>query len=532
MRFRFQSYILFEIIFPGQMMKLDFHFMGMNRNLYWYMGIFAMGLGMVRSFIIQHTNTSEAHEPLLSCISYTNYFPRHWRELRLSSIEVHDEFTDLFMLNVAIPGLHRSIFVQEMLGVIITPFILWFVLPDKSGEILAFLRMCTVEKKAVNCICSFADFSNDGFCRHGAMNQDEILHQSNDVRDQRHADDIEEGLPMGHGATISEHQYRRDGAVQPVENKFQKSFVGFKANNPLWEPPQEGQQLLCRLMETIDLRSDMDVDARRFGLPRSVHGPLGASGTSGRNSVTQRDPLTAANAAAAFISSSHFLPPEDAETVQNAVFQRYKTYGNLIGGTHSIASGGVMPEHADMRGMRGGTLGLSSGGRWGAYRADGAEFPFETSVSGRRLEIDEHLLNVLLMEYSETCAHGMPGGSGAPQNVMMHGAVGGNDTRVMPGVSHHAMISGIGGSDGVGMGGSSEVGRCDGGGIGIGIGNSICDDEDIRVRDQIFCDDVKQQYLGPLECSGQDIPVRGAAAGHSGQLDAERAEAPCAPFAG
>ncbi len=505
-------------------MKLDFHFMGVNRNLYWYMGIFAMGLGMVRSFIIQHSNTSEAHEPLLSCISYTNYFPRHWRELRLSSIEVHDEFTDLFMLNVAIPGLHRSIFVQEMLGVIITPFILWFVLPDKAGEILAFLRMCTVEKKAVNCICSFADFSNDGFCRHGAMNQDEILHQSSDGRHQeRQADAMEAGLPMGHSATISDHQYRRDVAVQPVDNKFQKSFVGFKANNPLWEPPQEGQQLLCRLMETIDLRSDMDVDARRFGLPRSVHFPLGASGTSGRNSVTQRDPMTAANAAAAFISSSHFLPPEDAETVQNAVFQRYKAYGNLIGGTHTHASAGVMPDNCDPRGMRVGTLGLSSGGRWGGYRADGAEMPFESSVSGRRLEIDEHLLNVLLMEYSETCAHGMPGGFGALQNAAISGVPAGGI------VSRHDMINCIGGGDGVGMGGSGEIGQCNGG----GIGNGICDGGGIHVRDQIFCDaDVKQQYLGPLECSGQDIPVRGAAAGHPEQIDADRAEAPCAPFAG
>jgi hypothetical protein len=373
-----------------------------------------MGLGMARSFIIQHSNPSEAHEPLLSCISYTNYFPRHWRELRLTSIEVHDEFSDLFMLNVAIPGLHRSIFVQEMLGVIVTPFILWFVLPDRAGEILAFLRRCTVEKRAVNCVCAFADFSRDGFTRYGGM-----PHDPDAGRLGAPPGDPDDGDGLSHdgggrasvGASAGGIS-QGAGGVQPADSKFHKSFVGFKANNPLWEPPQEGQQLLCRLMETVELRSDMDLEARRPG-------PLVASAASGRASACRRDPVSAANAAAAFISSSHFLPPEEAEGVQCAVLQRFKAYGTLIGGAHPPPGWPLHspPPASPACGPRPGVgLGLSSGARWGFGGRGGESVDVErggggcgggygaaygAAMSGRQLEMDEHLLNVLLMEYSE-----------------------------------------------------------------------------------------------------------------------------------
>ena len=406
------------------MMKLDFHFMGMHRNLYWYMGMFAMGLGVARSFIIQNSCTSEAHEPLLSCISYANYYPRHWREYRLSSIEVYNEFADLFMLNVAIPGLHRSIFVQEMLGVIITPFILWFVMPDKAGEILTFLRSCTVEKRAVNCICSFADFSPDGFTRHGAMNFGPDTQASMGPGQ-------ESSRPNEASSARGSEECSRPGAgggggLQPAGHKFQQSFIGFKANNPQWEPPQEGQQLLSRLMETIELRPDPDVDqraaARRDDPPvasRCALFALAASGASASMSQAHREAIAAANAAAAFISSSHFLPPEDAEGVHGAVFQRFMTYGSLIGSAlPPTPPGASPPERAESKEARAGALWLSSGARWGGgghcYRPDAEPYRAGpawgghtvSSVSGRQLEIDEHLLNVLLMEYSESYAAG------------------------------------------------------------------------------------------------------------------------------
>mmetsp|Transcript_70100 Transcript_70100/g.186766 ORF Transcript_70100/g.186766 Transcript_70100/m.186766 type:complete len:601 (+) Transcript_70100:854-2656(+) len=400
---RFASFIFSSLlavlialwILNEQMMKLDFQFLGINRNLYWYMGMFAMGLGMVRSFIVQQSSTWEAHEPLLSCISYTNYFPKHWKEIGLNSVQVYNEFTDMFMLNIAIPGVHRSIFVQEMLGVIFTPFILWFVLPDKAADILAFLRECTLEKKAVNSICSFADFSKAGFSRHGAHPGE--LHEGSTIPQE--AVDEEQGVSRDENIPDYANQQIGRGDVHPVDNKFEKSFVGFKANNPRWEPPEQGQQLLSKLMETIELR---DTDhAPRHRLHGSFHGgpfaPL--SPVAARDAAAARDTVTAASAAVAFISSSHYLPPEDADAVHTAVFQRYMAYGSLMGATQG--------EGAE-RGPR--STAHCSGTKWGgAGRVEVAEAEGRLeALSAKRLELDEHLLNVLLMEYSESAVDGLP----------------------------------------------------------------------------------------------------------------------------
>ena len=101
------------------------------------------------------------------------------------------------------------------------------------------------------------------------------------------------------------------------------------------------------------------------------------------------------------------------------------------------------------------------------------EAPFEASVSGRRLEIDEHLLNVLLMEYSETYANGVPVGCGF---VHEGGASAGAGIDILPAFPN---------ADG-------------------------------------------KQCLGPLETQHEN-PAHGAAGGNG---DVERGEAPCAPFAG
>ena len=127
---------------------------------------------------------------------------------------------------------------------------------------------------------------------------------------------------------------------------------------------------------------------------------------------------------------------------------------------------------------------MSSGGRFGAYRGD-VEAPYEASVSGRRLEIDEHLLNVLLMEYSESFAGGVPGGRGMSEDGRMH-VVDENDAANGAGIEGH-----------------------------LAYRNS----------------DGREQSVGPLEDHHKgDAPA--AEGGHVVHSEAERGDEPCAPFAG
>ncbi len=55
------------------MMKLDFYFAGVTRNLYWWMGMCAMGLGVARSFIIQQVSPSPPPIPRSLAVAFLSF---------------------------------------------------------------------------------------------------------------------------------------------------------------------------------------------------------------------------------------------------------------------------------------------------------------------------------------------------------------------------------------------------------------------------------------------------------------------------
>lgn len=57
-----------------------------------------------------------------------------------------------------------ALFVQEVVSVVITPFILWYTLPTCAPAIVDFFREFTVHVDGLGYVCSFAVFD---FKRHG-----------------------------------------------------------------------------------------------------------------------------------------------------------------------------------------------------------------------------------------------------------------------------------------------------------------------------------------------------------------------------
>ena len=57
-----------------------------------------------------------------------------------------------------------SLFFQELLSVVFTPFVLWFSLPKSAEGIIDFFREFTVHVDGLGYVCSFAVFD---FKRHG-----------------------------------------------------------------------------------------------------------------------------------------------------------------------------------------------------------------------------------------------------------------------------------------------------------------------------------------------------------------------------
>lgn len=54
-----------------------------------------------------------------------------------------------------------SIFLEEVLSIVFTPFILWWSLPKCSDRIVDFFREFTVHVDGVGYVCSFAVFDFD-----------------------------------------------------------------------------------------------------------------------------------------------------------------------------------------------------------------------------------------------------------------------------------------------------------------------------------------------------------------------------------
>ena len=85
--------------------------------------------------------------------------PDEWKG-RLHSQTVHREFGRRFEMKI-------TIFLTEMLSVLLTPFILRFSLPPCSAPIVDFFREFTAHVDGLDYVCSFAVFD---FKRHGNVN--------------------------------------------------------------------------------------------------------------------------------------------------------------------------------------------------------------------------------------------------------------------------------------------------------------------------------------------------------------------------
>lgn len=107
-------------------------------------------------------------------IMYTHYMPEEWKSqlhskrvglffsfkfniVLMFNLQVHQEFGELFAMKILI-------FAQELISVVLTPFVLWFSLPVCAPAIIDFFREFSVHVDGRGYVCSFAEFN---FERHG-----------------------------------------------------------------------------------------------------------------------------------------------------------------------------------------------------------------------------------------------------------------------------------------------------------------------------------------------------------------------------
>ncbi|XP_077375796.1 autophagy-related protein 9B [Festucalex cinctus] len=150
-------------------------------------------------------------EQLLQCmLAHIHYMPDHWRG-NANKGETRDEVAQLFQ--------YKAVFIlEELLSPIITPFILIFLLRNKSLEIVDFFRNFTVEVVGVGDICSFAQM---------------------DIR--RH----------GNPTWLSEGQTEASVYQQAENGKTELSLMHFTIKNPHWQPPLDSSVFITHLKQKV-----------------------------------------------------------------------------------------------------------------------------------------------------------------------------------------------------------------------------------------------------------------------------------------
>ncbi|KAF9030750.1 APG9-domain-containing protein [Hymenopellis radicata] len=179
-----------------------------HRTVLFYLGVFGSILAVARGMVPDDNRVFDPELLMTEVITYTHYMPESWRG-ELHSKKTHQEFGELFAMKILI-------FIEEVMSVVLTPFVLWFSLPDCAPAVIDFFREFSVHVDGRGYVCSFAEFN---FERHG---------------------NVKFGAPT----------HVHDRRMISNEGKMEKSFLNFKAANPDWNPSDpSGSAYLNRMAD-------------------------------------------------------------------------------------------------------------------------------------------------------------------------------------------------------------------------------------------------------------------------------------------
>jgi autophagy-related protein 9 len=184
-----------------------------HRTVLFYIGVFGSVLAVARGMIPDDNRVFDPELLMMEVIQYTHYMPDEWKgQLHSKQVrllpnvvlhcsdgiyfsQVHQEFGELFAMKIAI-------FVQELISVVLTPFVLWLSLPPCAPSIIDFFHDFSIHVEGRGYVCSFAEFD---FHRHGNVKVSvcESLSVGSDnglnlivrraYKGSRSADDVERG---------------------------------------------------------------------------------------------------------------------------------------------------------------------------------------------------------------------------------------------------------------------------------------------------------------------------------------------------
>ncbi|OBA24247.1 APG9-domain-containing protein [Metschnikowia bicuspidata var. bicuspidata NRRL YB-4993] len=157
--------VIFGLLFDDEEHNFWSFEITQNRSTLFYISVFGTLWAVTSSSANTSTVTNTAEnlntqgvsffydpEASLRYVSqFTHYLPSSWNG-KLHTVEVKNKFCELFSLKIVI-------IINEILSLILTPFILWFKILNNSSAIIDFFREYTIHVDGLGYVCYFAMFN-------------------------------------------------------------------------------------------------------------------------------------------------------------------------------------------------------------------------------------------------------------------------------------------------------------------------------------------------------------------------------------
>lgn len=209
-----------------------------GKSIIWYLGFFGAVLTISRSFIPNPRAQYVDKIGLLDeVMAHLHYSPDSWKR-HPESTSVRNELKNLFPTRY-------QLFLRELIGLILNPYILYYSLPKNAEELVEFFREFSVQVDGLGYVCSFALFD---FERHGDA---KILEQ------------LDSFNMKGNNLVQRRIHPVEDSFLQSRNAKMEKSLLNFKVNNPRWKPDENTNKFIDNLSHYLDANTAELMESKR-----------------------------------------------------------------------------------------------------------------------------------------------------------------------------------------------------------------------------------------------------------------------------
>lgn len=149
------------LILGGIVYDEDFFLVNLteHRSVTWWVGVLGVVLAWSTVFVSNEHAVFEPERKLREVAVHTHYYPDGWEA---ASIDTKGQFSQLFQYKLAV-------FAEEVLSVVITPWLMAFRLPKSTRAMVRFFRQQTTSRDGIGDVCTYSLFDNDLYDQESVM---------------------------------------------------------------------------------------------------------------------------------------------------------------------------------------------------------------------------------------------------------------------------------------------------------------------------------------------------------------------------